>query len=64
MIPTVFDDTSAISTATVTVIEPTITVNKKVSVSGGAYVDNAFAQANDTLQLPDRRDQHGHRARV
>jgi uncharacterized repeat protein (TIGR01451 family)/fimbrial isopeptide formation D2 family protein len=49
VIPTVFDDTSPISTATVTVIEPQITVNKKVAVSGGAYVDSAFAQSDDTF---------------
>ncbi len=49
VIPTVFDDTSPTSTATITVIEPTITVNKKVSVSGGAYLDSAPAQANDSF---------------
>ncbi len=48
-IPTVFDDTSATTTATVTVIEPKITVNKKVSVSGSAYADSASAQADDTF---------------
>ena len=47
VIPTTFDDTSATSVATITAIEPALSVNKQVSVAGGAYADSTTAQADD-----------------
>ncbi len=64
VIPTMFDDTSPISAATVTVVEPAISVNKKVSVSGGAYLDSAFAQADDSFSYQIAVTNTGDVARV
>ncbi|WCB95409.1 hypothetical protein DSM104299_04152 [Baekduia alba] len=49
-IPTGFDDTSTVATAPVTVIEPKLTIDKKVKVGGGAFVDGpATAQSDSGL---------------
>ncbi len=49
VIPGTFDETSATSAATVTVIEPALNVNKQVSLSAGAYADSATAQSDDSF---------------
>ncbi|HEY4315737.1 MAG TPA: isopeptide-forming domain-containing fimbrial protein, partial [Actinomycetes bacterium] len=49
-IPTTFDDTSPVATAPVTVIEPKLTIDKKVKVGGGSFVDGpATAQSDSGL---------------
>jgi uncharacterized repeat protein (TIGR01451 family)/fimbrial isopeptide formation D2 family protein len=50
-IPATFDDTSPAATATTTVIEPQITLDKKVAVGGAAFTDGpATARSNDALR--------------
>lgn len=49
-IPPTFEDRSSVARATVTVIEPKVSIDKKVKVSAGTFVDGpATALSNDTL---------------
>ncbi|HET6505589.1 MAG TPA: isopeptide-forming domain-containing fimbrial protein [Baekduia sp.] len=47
-IPATFDDTSTPATATVTVVEPKLTVDKQVKVGGGSFVDGPATARSDS----------------